>query len=74
MASGAPGVFGALVAVSVYTVFLSILGIRFNDSEEYLEYDTSTPLITERLDKIWRMSVNTGKLWIWQRCLDHLAV
>ena len=62
MASGAPGVFGALVAVSVYTVFLSILGKRFNDSEEFLEYDTLMQLKTERLDKIWHMSVNTEKL------------
>ena len=50
MASGAPGaprVFGALVAISVYTVFLSILGKRFNDSEESLDsYDTLKQLKT----------------------------
>ena len=58
MASGAPGVFGALVAVSVYTMFLSILGIRFNDSEEFLEYDTLTLLKNERLDKIRHTIIN----------------
>ncbi|XP_029921602.1 uncharacterized protein LOC115369174 [Myripristis murdjan] len=62
MASGAPGVFGALVAVSVYTVFLSILGLRFKISEECLEYDTFLQRNTERLDITGRLSVNADKL------------
>ncbi len=57
MASGTPGVFGALVAVLIYTAFLSILGHRFNYWDEF-EHDTFTHLKTEHPGSFCHLSVN----------------